>query len=179
MRYIAFFNIVLIVSGFVNPTFTNRKSFRTLERRYDNDSQHFLTIKCLRLRFGEKKRWAGMRDTRCIYHKLLPRYADDYIGNYSDKLETLAKMTSESRLAAKIFAREQSKLYVQILSILYDVIRHGSTTGLTFEKLWKKYEKQVKRENPFADENEIRYRTSLRILEKSCKTNRSIDIIVL
>ena len=47
---------------------------------------------------------------------------------------------------------------------------------MTYEQIWAKYERQIRRElGEDAEEQEVNRRVALRILEKSCQTNKAFD----
>jgi hypothetical protein len=65
---------------------------------------------------------------------------------------------------------------------LYDGFRHlksygrWSWTGMTYEEIWDKYERQIREElGPGAEEPEVNRCVALRILYKSCQTNKMFD----
>ena len=68
------------------------------------------------------------------------------------ELKELAPLAYQARLAAKKYARERSHLPARLGSMIYDGYRswrnYGkfSSTGMTWEQVWNKYEDQVLRE---------------------------------
>merc|ERR1712183_975143 len=71
----------------------------------------------------------------------------------------------------------------------YDGFRHlkrygkWSGKGLSWEQLWEKYEAQIKEEvseiEPSLRQEELTSKVCLRIIERSCTTNESIDKLLL
>jgi len=157
-------------------------------------------VHTLRLMFGtnRNKFWGDLDNetTRRLYHYLLPRAL---ISLYQKGLtpHELAPLAYEARCAAKQYARERCNMYGRIFSIVYDGIRHlkkygsWSSKGLSWDELWLKYEEQVIQEiwDAWRDSQgpspatysdmEITSRICLKILEKSCTTNTSVDKLFL
>jgi len=77
---------------------------------------------------------------------------DDESSYLQQELKELAPLAYQARLAAKKYARERSRLPGRIGSMLYDGYRswrqYGkwTTSGMTWEQVWNKYEDQVLKE---------------------------------
>eukprot|EP00581_Thalassiosira_minuscula_P007956 CAMPEP_0183711678 /NCGR_PEP_ID=MMETSP0737-20130205/7127_1 /TAXON_ID=385413 /ORGANISM="Thalassiosira miniscula, Strain CCMP1093" /LENGTH=649 /DNA_ID=CAMNT_0025940245 /DNA_START=641 /DNA_END=2590 /DNA_ORIENTATION=- len=131
----------------------------------------YTSVSTLRKSFGSNKNrlWGDFdpTTTRKLYHTLLPRallelrgLRDGLLANeevegeqvIQQELKELAPLAYQARLAAKKYARERSRLPGRIGSMLYDGYRtwrrYGkwTTSGMTWEQVWNKYEDQVLRE---------------------------------
>lgn len=157
-------------------------------------------VDTLRVMFGtnRNKLWGDLDNetARRLYHTLLPR---SLIGLYRQGLQPdeLAPLAFEARRAAKEYARERSHVPGRIFAIAYDGFRHlkshgsWSSTGLSWDEIWSKYEQQVKEEiselwgeeadtSPSALANvDLSSKVYLKILERSCITNEQIDRLAL
>lgn len=63
------------------------------------------------------------------------------------------------------------------------LIAPGSSSSMTWEEIWTKYESQIVREyeekGVELDEDELMMQTYMRILERSCSTNQTFDKLFL
>jgi len=165
-----------------------------------------------------------MTTSRKLYHTLLPRAL---LGLYEMglwRVQDLAPLAFEARIAAKKYARERCVVPGRIMAMVYDGWRSWrdwgtwNMEGMSWEQIWFKYETQILEEymmeeeeglfTQFGDEEglkldvmsgaspqdrivglggmtanelqeEITAQICLRILEKSCTTNASIDKMLL
>lgn len=164
--------------------------FQTIEtsRQYNEKYPHFLSLQEYRYYYGKKEYLFGdmnMKNTRATYHKLLPTYSYDYLNEYENQPEVLAEKASFARSSAKLYVRERSYMYIKWLSIFIDGFRHWlyygrwSSTGMSYQELWTKYEKKVRLQHPEMTEEELRKKVASTILEKACSTNPKIDNFAL
>ena len=160
------------------------------ERRKKEWAAIYTDVSTLRLTFGtnRNKLWGDFdpETTRRLYHTLLPRalMALNDLGIMTEK--ELAPLAYEARNAAKKYARERSMVPGRVLSMCYDGFRswrtHGkwNIEGLTWEQIWEKYEQQIIKElSDDHDDTELTRKVCLRILERSCRTNPTVDKIIL
>lgn len=142
-----------------------------------------------------------------------PNGGGDNPSYLQQELKELAPLAYRARLAAKKYARERSRLPGRIGSMLYDGYRswrrYGTwtTSGMTWEQVWSKYEDQVRREQRVGaavapgddlgeglddppddavvaaesdlDDEELTSMICMRILERSVVTNEAIDRLFL
>ena len=97
----------------------------------------------------------------------------------------LAHLAYDARKAAKSYARERCVLPGRIFAITFDGFRslwgygQWNVRGLTWEQIWEKYELQITNEAvEHFNEEELTRQICLRILERSCKTNQSVDKVL-
>lgn len=137
----------------------------------------------LRRVYGQRRHWWGdltAHETRRFYHELLP-VSLEFECDQTLTLEERARLASMARHAARLYVRERCALPSRLVAQCYDGFRHlqkygtWSWTGMTWEEVWSKYERQVRAEAPGADDDEVRDLVSRRILEKSCCTNEMFD----
>eukprot|EP00587_Corethron_hystrix_P008646 CAMPEP_0113312734 /NCGR_PEP_ID=MMETSP0010_2-20120614/9449_1 /TAXON_ID=216773 ORGANISM="Corethron hystrix, Strain 308" /NCGR_SAMPLE_ID=MMETSP0010_2 /ASSEMBLY_ACC=CAM_ASM_000155 /LENGTH=321 /DNA_ID=CAMNT_0000168625 /DNA_START=737 /DNA_END=1702 /DNA_ORIENTATION=- /assembly_acc=CAM_ASM_000155 len=149
-------------------------------------------VDTLRSLFGRNrnKLWGDLdaAAARKLYQALLPRAL---LRLYNEGLapDELAPLAYEARLAAKEYARERCQVPGRMAATAYDGFRHlrrygkWSGKGLSWEQLWEKYEAQIKEEvseiEPSLRQEELTSKVCLRILERSCTTNESIDKLLL
>lgn len=167
---------------------------------YRNLAERYSSIITLKQTFGRNRNllWGDLdgKNTRKLYHLLLPRY---FLSLYENQLHSetigvnitlaeLAYFSFKARIAAKCYARERCVLTGRIGSKLYDGIRSfkewgaWSTTGMTYQQAWKKYEKEVLKEirsngeEPISIEPlEVQKMIHLKLLNSSCRTNKIMD----
>eukprot|EP01083_Nonionella_stella_P086546 240499_1 len=178
---------------------------RRLKRKevYQNLAERYSSIHTLKQTFGRNKHflWGDLdgKNTRKLYHLLLPHFYLSLYENHQNHLHSetrdinipladLAYFSFQARKVAKRYARERCVLTGRIGSKLYDSIRSlkkwgtWSTTGMTYQQAWNKYEKEVLKEielngkhptsiEPFEVQNMIH----LKILNSSCRTNKMMD----
>jgi len=113
--------------------------------------------------------------------------------------DDLAPLAYSARLAAKLYARNRSRIPARIAANFYDGWRQLWKTGnfrmkgVTYRQIWEKYYHQVVLEelesssasSPLIKENDsidgllsledVSERISIRILERSCETNEMVD----
>lgn len=145
---------------------------------------HFLSVPDLVFYYGDRKNWWGDADahtTRTLYHDLLPIYCPYYTSVY--KIDDLAFKAYQTRKAVKQYARRRSYLHVRVFSILLDVVRNllkykkWRPVGATYKELWRKYEKQVQKQNPHLQPELLETKVASMIVCKSCHTNQWVDYI--
>lgn len=156
-------------------------------------SQYAATdIATLRDIFGtnRNKLWGDLdvETGRKLYHILLPRAL---IRLHSQGIEPseLAPLAYEARVAAKEYVRERSKVPSRMMAVTIDGFRHlknygkWRSKGVTWDELWAKYERQVLEEELGCSSGELNddviSQICLRILEKSCQTNKALDRLIL
>lgn len=175
-------------SGFVNPTYSQyRKNTIPIldqDRFFIEKPLHFLSIQDFVFYYGDRDEWWGdwnARETRTIYHKLLPVYHPLYVSTCG--VETLAYNVFQTRREAKKYARHRSRFYVRWFSICMDGFRslwrykRWRPLGSTFYELWNKYKQQIQEQNPSIGQDELYNKVFLQIIQKSCKTNPWVDSI--
>lgn len=160
------------------------------ERRKREWAAKYTDVSTLRHTFGtnRNKLWGDFdpETTRRLYHTLLPRalMALKDLGIMTEK--ELAPLAYEARNAAKKYARERSMVPGRVFSMCYDGYRSWRSygkwnpEGMTWEQVWEKYEQQIVDElSDDHDDEELTRQICLRILERSCKTNPTVDKIFL
>ncbi|CAM9773646.1 unnamed protein product, partial [Phaeothamnion confervicola] len=147
------------------------------------DNLPLTSVDNLRRVYGQRRHWWGdltAHETRRFYHELLP-VSLGFEMDASLTLEERARLASMARHAARLYARERCALPSRLVAHFYDGFRHlrkygtWSWTGMTWDEIWSKYERQVRNEDPAADDDAVRDAVSRRILEKSCCTNQVFD----
>lgn len=148
------------------------------DRCYCEKPFHFFSLEDLVFYYGDRTNWWGDldgRQTRFLYHQLLPVYYHHYINEYS--IETLSYRTYQTRKAVKQYARRLSFAHIRFLSAVVDIIhnlweykRWGSAT---YDELWQKYKKQLQEQHLEASDHQI----ASTIVSKSCSTNECIDFL--
>lgn len=149
-------------------------------------------VTSLRNRFGSNrnKLWGDLDKTnaRQLYHSILP---SNLLELHQQGLspQVLAPIAFEARKAAKQYVRERSQVPSRIFATMYDGVRHlkkygsWSSKGMSWNEIWNKYEEQIMLEleqsNQDVSEVDLSWLVSLRILERSCVTNRNIDMYAL
>jgi hypothetical protein len=146
------------------------------------------SISDMREIYGERSGWwgdLGPSQTRAFYHELLPNCLrlDEEAAEFGSSLtlEDRARLASEARHAARLYARERSQLPCRMTAILFDGFRHlieygtFSAAGLSWDEIWNKYESEVRRSSPGLEGDELREAVCRRILESSCRTNKMFD----
>lgn len=160
-------------------------------------------VRTLRDQFGENrnKLWGDLDNetARRLYHTLLPRVLLKVTSNSEIREDELAHLAYQARLAAKQYARERCNVPGRMFAMAFDGFRHWkaygnwSTKGMTWDEVWEKYEREVisnmkaSREQQSltashlsdVNEEDLTRRIYLRILERSCKTNPTIDQMFL
>lgn len=138
------------------------------ERPYDERPLHFLSVSDLVFYYGDRAHWWGdldAKNTRILYHKLLPLYYPNYLNNHDPVV--LARMVFEARRSARSYARRRSYFYVRWMSVLMDGIRNmvrHKKWKTVFHDTWKKYE-----------QHDSDHQIALRVLNRSCHTNPWAD----
>lgn len=152
----------------------------------------YTNVKGLRDRFGRNRnRFFGDLDSakaRRLYQTLLPTALLPLV-KAGVKPEDLAPLAYQARVAAKLYARERSKVPARIAANLFDgfrqLKRYGkfNTRGMSYDQVWEKYrrvilEDCVDEEGSEDDdllEEDVTAQICLKILEKSVTTNQYID----
>eukprot|EP00591_Stephanopyxis_turris_P018628 CAMPEP_0195536582 /NCGR_PEP_ID=MMETSP0794_2-20130614/46337_1 /TAXON_ID=515487 /ORGANISM="Stephanopyxis turris, Strain CCMP 815" /LENGTH=301 /DNA_ID=CAMNT_0040670035 /DNA_START=394 /DNA_END=1299 /DNA_ORIENTATION=- len=149
-------------------------------------------VSTLRRIFGTNKNkfWGDLdtETTRLLYHTLLPRALLSLHSQGLDPHE-LAPLAYEARVAAKEYARERCHMPGRLMAVAYDGFRHlkkygkWSTKGLSWDQIWNKYERQIRKEiqrrDPSLKTEDLTSQVCLRILERSCTTNELVDRLVV
>lgn len=148
------------------------------DRCYCEKPFHFLSLNDLVFFYGDRTNWWGdldARQTRFLYHQLLPVYYHNYITDYG--MQSLAFKAYQTRKAVKQYARRRSYFYVRFLSTVVDILHnlweYKRWRSATYEELWLKYKKQLQQENVEASDHQI----ACTIVSKSCCTNEWIDFL--
>jgi len=131
-------------------------------------------------------------ETRRLYHSLLPR---SLLGLHEMELlnpEELAPLAYKARIAAKEYARSRCIWTGRLATYAFDQYRNLRDRGrfgsssLTWEEIWEKYEAQImmeeenaKSSNGKKEKETLSMRVYLRILERSCETNKAFDSLFL
>lgn len=166
--------------------FKTLKTITHIDKDRNVRSPHFLNVSDLQFQYGNKENWWGhfnFKQTRHAYRKLMPTYADDYRSDYT--LVELAEKACLARMDAKQYSREMAVIPVRYVSMFYDGIRHWvryglwSSSGMTFDEIWQKYERQVKMDMPWITGEELQQQTAALVLQKACKSNPWIDKLVI
>ena len=135
--------------------------------------------------------------TRRLYHTLLPR---SLLGLYEMNLmkpQELAPLAYNARVAAKQYARSRCVWYARVATAAFDQYRNlrdrgqlrfgKKSSSMTWEEIWSKYEAQIvaeeceheldesKSPKKKFNEKDLTMRIYMRILEKSCATNKAFD----
>lgn len=179
-----------IYAFYVLPTTTSCRACQTIIMDYDRvvveKPLHFLSVQELVFYYGDRAHWWGdwnARETRLMYHKLLPVYHPLYWS--CGEMESLAYHAFLSRREAKKYARRRSRFYIRWFSRGMDGFRglwrhqRWRPMGATFHELWNKYEQQLQQQYPFLEQEELDHQVFMHILQKSCQTNPRIDSICL
>lgn len=83
--------------------------------------------------------------TRRLYKTLLPRSLITLHCMYQNHIEELAPLAYQSRLIAKMYARERCYIHWRIVTSIYDGIRqlfkygYFNMNGMSYKQLWDKY----------------------------------------
>jgi len=160
-------------------------------------------VTTLRSLFGENrnKLWGDLDNetARKLYHTLLPRVllrVQETKDCYSEITpDELAHLAYQARVAAKEYARERCNVPGRIFAMAYDGFRHlkqygkWSAKGMSWDEVWEKYSREIQEEILYSVHHEpdsasefaslkledLTKQVCLRILERSCKTNTTID----
>lgn len=148
------------------------------DRCYCEKPLHFLSLEDLVFYYGDRTHWWGdldARQTRTLYHQLLPIYYPHYLTDYS--IETLAVKAFQTRKAVKQYARRRSYFHIRIMSMFADILHnlweHRRWGSATYEQLWQKYKTQLQEQHLEASDD----RVASTIVLKSCRTNPWIDFL--
>lgn len=184
-----FFSFFYGVNGFIvfNPNPYRRNTVLILDKDRGwvmENPLHFLTVQEFVFHYGDRDDWRGdwnAKETRLIYHKLLPIYHPLYFS--CCEMETLAFHAFQTRREAKKYARRRSRFYIRWWSICMDGVRslwrykRWSPLGANFHQLWNKYKQQIQQQEPSLEQEELHDKIYQLILYKSCQTNPWIDSI--
>jgi hypothetical protein len=164
-------------------------------RRRNRWVRRYGSVEALKETFGTGPPWGDLSptQTRALYHTLLPRslLALNEMGLID--ATDLAPLAYEARIAAKEYARSRCVLSGRIGVFLFDqyrslrdrgrLIKPGASSSMSWEEIWAKYEGQIIREQSEKgvelDEDDLMMQTYMRILERSCSTNRAFDNLFL
>lgn len=166
------------------------------QRRCNRWKRRYGSLNALKETFGTGPPWGDLSptQTRSLYHTLLPRslLALNEMGLV--KAEDLAPLAYEARIAAKEYARSRCVWTGRVGVFLFDqyrslrdrgqLIHPGTSSSVSWEDIWAKYEGQIVRERvekgkKELDEDELMMQTYMRILERSCSTNQTFDNLFL
>jgi hypothetical protein len=163
------------------------------EKRKEEWARRYTNLENLRETFGsnQNKLWGDLDPStaRRLYRYLMPTALIQLV-KVGVQPQDLAPLAYEARVAAKLYARERSIVPVRIAAVLYDGIRqlkrYGrfQSHGMTYDQVWEKYHKVIMddSEDNICDdlcEQDVTAKICLKILERSCSTNESIDRWVL
>jgi hypothetical protein len=148
------------------------------------------SVESLRKRFGtnHNRFWGDLdaKTARRLYKTLLPSTILPLVQT-GVKPQDLAPLAYQARVAAKLYIRERSRVPARIAATLFDGFRqfrrYGrfNTHGMTYEQVWQKYRKVIlddyEKEGSSSGltEEDVAAQICVKILEKSCSTNRYID----
>ena len=165
------------------------------QRRRNRWVRRYGTVDALKQTFGTGPPWGDLSpaQTRALYHTLLPRslLALNEMGLI--EAEDLAPLAYEARIAAKEYARSRCVWTGRIGVFLFDQYRSlrdrgrllapGKSSSMTWEEIWSKYERQITKEyeekGQELNEDDLMMMTYMRILERSCSTNQTVDSMFL
>lgn len=164
-------------------------------RRRNRWIKRYGSVEALKQTFGTGPPWGDLSPTktRALYHTLLPRslLALNEMGLV--QAEDLAPLAYEARIAAKEYARSRCVWTGRVGVFIFDqyrslrdkgrLIKPGKSSSMSWEEIWAKYESQIIREyeekGKELDEDELMMMTYMRILERSCSTNKTFDSLFL
>lgn len=164
-------------------------------RRRNRWIKRYGSVEALKQTFGTGPPWGDLSptQTRALYHTLLPRslLALNEMGLV--QAEDLAPLAYEARIAAKEYARSRCVWTGRVGVFIFDqyrslrdkgrLIKPGKSSSMSWEEIWAKYESQIIREfqekGKELDEDELMMMTYIRILERSCSTNKAFDSLFL
>lgn len=141
---------------------------------------HFLSVDELVFYYGGCAD-LGFYDARRLYHKLLPYYAEEYIGSCS--LKELSWKTFHARKSAKKYVRLRSRWIVKIVAYLFDFLRQQQKKHHpnTYETLYQKYKNELEwnnnNENNIDIDIDIGDEVCRVIITKSSTTNPFVDFL--
>mmetsp|Transcript_43301 Transcript_43301/g.104660 ORF Transcript_43301/g.104660 Transcript_43301/m.104660 type:complete len:311 (+) Transcript_43301:158-1090(+) len=153
----------------------------------------YTSLKSLRKVFGGNRNrlWGDLDpcSARRLYRSLMPRVLMELVKS-GVQPEDLAPLAYKARVAAKLYARERSVVPARLAATVYDGIRQFKRygrfqgCGMTYEQIWEKYQQLVMNDRAYRDyedltEKDLTSKISLKIVERSCSTNESIDRRVL
>jgi len=161
----------------------------------------------LRSTFGSGPPWGDLspQQTRVFYHALLPRSLLALSEMGLMKPDELAPLAYAARIAAKEYARSRCIWTGRLATAAFDQYRSlrdrgrflapGSSSSMSWEEVWGKYEAQIVEEecaeemhilkkkrrwkNKKLDQETLTMRIYMRILERSCATNKVFDSLFL
>lgn len=163
------------------------------EKRRHIWANRYGSVEALRENFGAAPPWGDLDSdqSRQLYHTLLPRSLLALNEAGLMRPDELAPLAYQARVAAKDYTRERCTLPGRMLAVGFDAYRSFrrdgtfQTKGLSWEQLWDKYEAQIVEEECVEelkgaiDEEALTTRIYLRILERSCATNKAFDQMFL
>lgn len=175
------------------------------QRRKQEWMTRYTTLNGLRDAFGgnRNKLWGDLDPvtTRKLYKSLLPTALCELVLDLGVPPEELAPLAYAARKAAKLYARERSRVPARIAAGAYDgfrqLQRYGKfqPSGMSYDQVWDKYRRQTYLEKGNGDdssiatrqslpssawsEEELVARTCMKIIESSCRTNPRIDQLAL
>jgi hypothetical protein len=110
--------------------------------------------------------------------------------------QDLAPLAYRARVAAKLYARERSRVPARVAAAAYDGFRQWRTygsfdcTGMSYDQVWNKYAALILQETRaqqhnntngslLDDTSSVTAKICLKILERSCQSNEMVDRMVL
>ena len=169
---------------------------REHERRKDAWLARYGTREALQRTFGDARRDLTPKQTRALYHALLPRslLALSELGVLDPS--DLAPLAYQARIAAKEYARSRCNIQGKVMTALVDqyrslrsgkglLIGSSANPSMTWEDVLGKYETEIMEQERAAVENgklseeELMMKVFMRIIEKSCSTNQAFDGLFL
>jgi len=136
------------------------------------------TVEALRQQYGHRQHWFGdldARETRELYHELLPR---QLLENDAIDLAERARLAVAARRAARLYARERALLPVSLSCELLDgmrtLMKKGTFQpgGLSEKQIWEKYYGAIQGQGGDGDVQDQIY---MMVLQKSCTSNAAVD----
>jgi hypothetical protein len=181
------------------------------QRRKQEWMSRYTTLNGLRNTFGgnRNKLWGDLDPvtTRKLYKSLLPTALCELVLDLGVPPEELAPLAYAARKAAKLYARERSRVPTRIAASAYDgfrqLQRYGKfqPAGMSYDQVWDKYRRltyletttttggangkanrapssSLPNSNDWSEEDLVA-RTCMKIIESSCRTNPRIDQLTL
>jgi hypothetical protein len=172
------------------PYLHNQKRTKQLPDQSEMEkwAQKYCTVSGLRESFGKNQNgfWGDLdpNSTRKLYKSLLP-VALLELQQAGVPPQDLAPLAYKARVAAKLYSRERCKIPGRVFSNLLDGWRqfrkYGSfdMTGMSYQQIWDKYADLVLSETEDIDPDDVTTKVCLKILERSCKSNETVDRLFL
>jgi hypothetical protein len=178
------------------------------QRRKQEWIARYTTLNGLRETFGgnRNKLWGDLdpSTTRKLYKSLLPTALCELVLDLGVSPRELAPLAYAARKAAKLYARERSRVPARVAATAYDGLRqlrrYGrfQPQGMSYDQVWDKYRRltdmetadgKSRQQQPYDitdtgaaagwSEEDLVAKICLKIIESSCRTNPRIDQLAL